>query len=64
MRALAVSENSRLRRRANQWLFLARLLPDQEGRFAIVTNVGVGMRWTRWRRRTSDDSADGEVVWS
>jgi hypothetical protein len=26
----------------------------QEGRFAIVTNVGRGMRWTRQRRQTSD----------
>jgi hypothetical protein len=23
---------------------------DKEGRFAIVTNVGRGMRWTHWRR--------------
>jgi len=30
----------RLRRRANQWLLFARPVPDQEGRFAIVTNVG------------------------
>jgi hypothetical protein len=38
--------------------------PHQEGRFAIVTNVGSGMRWTRWRRKTSGANADGEVVWS
>jgi|SRR5579864_5765684 len=24
----------------------------------------VGMRWTCWRRRTSDGNTDGEVVWS
>src|SRR5262249_36059752 len=24
------------------------------GRFAIVTNVGCGMRWTRWHRKTND----------
>jgi hypothetical protein len=36
----------------------------QEGRFAIVTDVGCGMRWTRWRRKTSGAGADGEVVWS
>jgi hypothetical protein len=35
-----------------------------EGRFAIVTNVGCGMRWTRERRETSAAHADGEVVWS
>src|ERR1700730_3248006 len=26
----------------------------QEGRIAIVTDVGRGMRWTLWRRKTSD----------
>jgi hypothetical protein len=36
----------------------------QEGRFAIVTNVGRGMRWTRQRRKTGGAFADGEVVWS
>jgi hypothetical protein len=25
----------------------------KEGRFAVVTNVGRGMRWTLWRRKTS-----------
>jgi len=33
--------------RANQWFLFARPAPDQEGRFAIVTDVGRGMRWTR-----------------
>jgi hypothetical protein len=56
--------NYRLRRRANQWFLFARPVADQEGRFAIVTNVGHGMRWTRWRRKTGDANADGEVVWS
>src|SRR5438445_11453681 len=42
-----------LPRRANQWLPSARPALDQEGRFAIVTNVGCGMRWTLWRRKTS-----------
>jgi len=27
--------------------------PYHEGRFAIVTNVGRGMRWTLWRRKTN-----------
>src|SRR6185312_15886942 len=46
-----------------------------EGRFAIVTNVGRGMRWTRRLQLTSEAEArqshlaetgcaDGEVVWS
>jgi len=35
-----------------------------KGRFAIVTSVGRGMRWTYWCRQTSDADADGEVVWS
>jgi len=38
--------------------------PDNKGRFAIVTNVGRGMRWTPWRCLTSGIEADGEVVWS
>ena len=38
---------------------------DQEGRFAIVTNVGRGMRWTLWRRarlvvRTNGTEADAK----
>jgi hypothetical protein len=36
----------------------------QEGRFAIVTDVGCGMRWTRQRATTNAREADGEVVWS
>jgi len=35
-----------------------------EGRFAIVTRVGCGMRWTRRLQETNDADADGEVVWS
>jgi hypothetical protein len=35
-----------LRRRANQFYKPARLAPDKEGRIAIVTDVGRGMRWT------------------
>jgi hypothetical protein len=36
-----------------------------EGRIAIVTDAGLGMRWT-WRRATDEcaHAADGEVVWS
>jgi hypothetical protein len=33
-----------------------------EGRFAIVTDVGCGMRWTRLAQLTSARLADGEVV--
>ena len=36
----------------------------KEGRIAIVTNVGCGMRWTRCRQLTSGEAVDGEVVWS
>ena len=36
----------------------------QEGRLAIVTDVGGGMRWTRERRKTSADHAYGKAVWS
>ena len=35
-----------------------------EGRFAIVTDVERGMRWTLMRRKTNGAAADGEVVWS
>jgi hypothetical protein len=43
----------------------AAVLRSQEGRFAIVTNVGRGMRWTLVARKTNAiDQADGEVVWS
>ena len=35
-----------------------------EGRFAIVTDVGQGMRWTRVALSTRALVADGEVVWS
>jgi len=40
----------------------------QEGRFAVVTDVGCGMRWTQSAERNycADERrfADGEVVWS
>ena len=35
-----------------------------EGRFAIVTNVGQGMRWMRAALLTKRRLVDGEVVWS
>jgi hypothetical protein len=35
---------------------------SQEGRFAVVTDVGRGMRWTRARGKTRARIADGEVV--
>ena len=43
--------------------------PQHEGRFAIVTDVECGMRWTRRCcsvivARTNDIDAYGEVVWS
>jgi hypothetical protein len=40
-------------RKPESMYFFPRPVPDPEGRFAIVTNVGRGMRWTwRSRRRT------------
>jgi len=36
----------------NQWLSFTRPAP-KEGRFAIVTDVGSGMRWTRQRQAQS-----------
>ena len=38
--------------------------PPQEGRIAIVTDVGSGMRWTRRFTRRVGLSADGKDVWS
>jgi hypothetical protein len=37
---------------------------SQEGRFAVVTDVGCGMRWTLITPLTNGAKADGEVVWS
>ena len=36
----------------------------REGRYAIVTGVGRGMRWARGCSRTSGTDATGEIVWS
>jgi hypothetical protein len=44
---------------------LCRAIPFPiEGRFAIVTDVGFGMRWTRRLQGTNEADAHGEVVWS
>jgi hypothetical protein len=43
-----LSQPLRLSRRANHFYKPRRLAPDQEGRIAIVTDVGRGMRWTLW----------------
>jgi hypothetical protein len=37
---------------------------SEEGRFAIVTDVERGMRWTLQRYETNVAATDGEVVWS
>jgi hypothetical protein len=51
----------------NSWLATPSRL-EIEGRIAIVTTREAGMRWTpfRWARlrETTDDMADGEIVWS
>jgi hypothetical protein len=40
---------------------LSRAIPFPiEGRFAIVTDVGFGMRWTRRLQGTNEADADGE----
>jgi hypothetical protein len=46
-----LSQLAALCRRANQKHNFAHPVPDHEGRFAIVTNVGRGERWTRRRNR-------------
>jgi hypothetical protein len=43
-------------------LYIPRVPPPFEGRFAIVTDVGGGMRWTRMVPWTNGANADG--VWS
>jgi hypothetical protein len=47
----------------NSWLSAPILLP-QEGRIAIVTDVGSGMRWTQQLHQTSVVAADGKGAWS
>jgi hypothetical protein len=37
---------------------------DPEGRFAVVTNAGCGMRWTCLAQLTNAADTDGEGVWS
>jgi hypothetical protein len=44
-------------------MFRAVLYPS-EGRIAIVTDVGCGMRWTLWLHQTSAAEADGKDAWS
>jgi hypothetical protein len=49
----------------NQKLCILPAVPfPQEGRFAVVTDVGSGMRWTQQCRKTGGAEADGEGVWS
>jgi hypothetical protein len=44
-------------------MFCAVLHPS-EGRIAIVTDVGCGMRWMLWLRQTSAAAVDGKDAWS
>jgi hypothetical protein len=39
-------------------------VPSRKRGVRVVTNVGYGMRWTQWRRKTSGANADGKAVWS
>jgi len=43
---------------------MSRLSNPEEGRFAIVTDVGCGCGGREGARLTSGADADGEVVWS
>ena len=43
---------------------LRRPVPDKEGRFAIVTNVGRGGGGRFGREKTNAREVDGQVVWS
>jgi hypothetical protein len=56
-------KNKSLRYRVEAALVIPAVPHPHEGRFAIVTNVGRGMRWTLG---DVDDvtKVDGEVVWS
>jgi len=45
-------------------MFVSALSRAHGGRFAIVTVVGCGMRWTPRDRKASETKADGEIVWS
>jgi hypothetical protein len=54
----------RFSRSRNHLYVLARPAFLSEGRLAIVTDVGGGMRWTRWYRWTSGIDAYGEDAWS
>jgi len=45
-------------------MYMPRHPVPKEGRIAIVTDVGCGMRWTRAARLTNRADADGKAVWS
>jgi hypothetical protein len=49
--------------RNSKSVYIHRHSASQEGRFAVVTDVGCGMRWARQCHTTNDMAADGEVVW-
>jgi hypothetical protein len=54
----------RLTRRANHLYNFAPFHPREEGRFAIVTNVGLECGGRGGGARRAALGADGEVVWS
>ena len=49
--------------RKSEIVYCCRRPASARGAYASSRTWG-GMRWTRWCRKTSDASADGEVVWS
>jgi len=58
------AKNIFLLRLVDTALLIPAVPPRHEGRFAIVTDVECGMRWTRMAPLTNGVIADGEVVWS
>src|SRR6266700_884954 len=56
------AKNKSLREYPKSDLQLAHPVPVSEGRIAIVTNVGCGMRWTRERRARGCDGRAGQTV--
>jgi hypothetical protein len=57
------AKNISLRHLLDTALLIPAIPPHQEGRIAIVTNVGAGCGGRLWREDEGAHQADGEVVW-
>jgi hypothetical protein len=57
-------KNNSLRATVEAALFILPSRAREEGRIAIVTNVGRGMRWAVLSRETGAPKANGKAVWS